>query len=183
MAKGPGSTLSNGPRTKRKIASIPRQTSALRRRPQGVAQARVQHPEVAVEFSLDNGFRNIGEEGFDAGIRLGGSLAADMIAARGAPDWRLGRVAAPDYRARRGRPSRPEDLIGQDWINHRHTGFGGLYAWEFVKGAETLRVRVTGRLTFTLSLPMVTAAVVGPGWHCRAPQPRVRRPPAGSPAR
>lgn len=119
-----------------------------------------QTPEVAVEFSLDNGFVEIVEEGFDAGIRLGESLAADMVAVRVSPDWQLLTVAAPDYLARRGRPAHPRDLIGHDCINHRQRGSGGLYVWEF---AEEVRVKVTGQLTFTSSLPMVQAAVAGLG--------------------
>lgn len=124
------------------------------------------HPEVPVGSGRDNGFRDLVEEGFDAGIRLGESFAADKIAMGVSPDWRLVLVAAPDHLARRGTACRPQDLIGQGCINHRHTGLGGLYAWDFAKGAETLRVRVTGPQTFISSLPMVTAEVAGLGIGC-----------------
>jgi DNA-binding transcriptional LysR family regulator len=44
-----------------------------------------QYPDIKVEFSLDTEFRNIVEDGFDAGIRLGESVEKDMIAVRIAP--------------------------------------------------------------------------------------------------
>ena len=124
------------------------------------------HPEVSVDSGLDNGFRKLVKGGSDAGIPLDESLAADMIAVRVSSDWRLVLVAAPDHLARRGTPALPQDLIGHDCINHRHTGSGGLYAWDFAKGAETLKVRVTGQQTFTSSLPMVTAELAGLGIGC-----------------
>src|SRR3954471_23904904 len=55
------------------------------------------YPDIKVEFSLDAGFRNIVEEGFDAGVRLGESIEKDMIAVRIGPDWRLVAVASPKY--------------------------------------------------------------------------------------
>lgn len=45
------------------------------------------YPEVSVELSIDSGFRNIVENGFDAGVRLGESVEKDMIAVRIGPDW------------------------------------------------------------------------------------------------
>jgi len=47
------------------------------------------YPNISVELLLDSTFRNIVEEGFDAGVRLGESVEKDMIAVRIGPDWRL----------------------------------------------------------------------------------------------
>ena len=46
------------------------------------------YPDISVELLLDSTFRNIVEEGFDAGVRLGESIEKDMIAVRIGPDWR-----------------------------------------------------------------------------------------------
>jgi DNA-binding transcriptional LysR family regulator len=121
------------------------------------------YPEVKVEVSIDNGFRNIVEERFDAGVRLGESLDKDMIAVRIGPDWRLVAVASPDYFARQAAPQHPQDLVGHNCINHRQSRSGGLYAWEFAKGGRELRVRVEGQFTFSTSFAMVEAAVAGLG--------------------
>jgi DNA-binding transcriptional LysR family regulator len=121
------------------------------------------YPDIKVEMVLDSTFRNIVEERFDAGVRLGESVEKDMVAVRIGPDWRLVAVASPDYFAARGRPRHPQDLVGHNCINMRHESFGGLYAWEFEKGDQALRVRVNGQLTFNNSYAMIDAAVSGFG--------------------
>lgn len=121
------------------------------------------HPGIGVEFSIDSSFRNIVEEGFDAGVRLGESIEKDMIAVRIGPDWRLVAVASPGYFASRGMPEHPQDLLGHNCINMRHVTAGGLYAWEFEKNGQPLRVRVDGQLVFSNSHAMIDAAVAGLG--------------------
>jgi DNA-binding transcriptional LysR family regulator len=121
------------------------------------------YPDIRVEFSLDSGFRNIVEDGFDAGIRLGESVEKDMIAMRIGPDWRLVAVAAPAYLAAHQAPKHPKDLVRHRCINMRQLTSGGLYAWEFAKGGTELRVRVDGQLTFNNSAAQVAAALQGFG--------------------
>jgi DNA-binding transcriptional LysR family regulator len=121
------------------------------------------YPDIGVEFSVDSSFRNIVEEGFDAGVRLGESIEKDMIAVRIGPDWRLVAVASPDYFAARGVPEHPQDLVRHVCINMRHETAGGIYAWEFEKDGQALRVRVNGQLTFNNSYAMIDAAMNGYG--------------------
>lgn len=121
------------------------------------------YPDIRMEFSIDNGLRNIVEERFDAGVRLGESLDKDMIAVRIGPDWRLVAVASPEYFTRHPVPETPQDLVHHDCINHRQARAGGLYAWEFAKDGRELRVRVEGQLTFNTTFPMVDAAIDGRG--------------------
>lgn len=121
------------------------------------------YPDIGVELLMDDSFRNIVEEGYDAGVRLGESLEKDMVAVRIGPDWRLVAVASPDYLAVHGRPRHPQDLVRHRCINRRQAGSGGLYAWEFEKDGKALRVRVSGQLTFNNSCAMIDAAVSGFG--------------------
>lgn len=121
------------------------------------------YPDINVELILDSTFRNIVEEGFDAGVRLGESVEKDMIAVRIGPDWRLIAVASTAYLAVRGTPMHPKDLVGHACINMRHESAGGLYAWEFEKDGQELRVRVAGQLAFNNSYAMIDAAVSGYG--------------------
>lgn len=121
------------------------------------------HPDISVELILDSTFRNIVEEGFDAGVRLGESVERDMIAVRIGPDWRLVAVASPGYLDAHGVPEHPQDLLRHVCINMRHETAGGLYAWEFEKGGQELRVRVNGQLAFNNSYAMIDAAVNGYG--------------------
>lgn len=121
------------------------------------------NPDVKVELYSDNGMRNIVEERFDAGVRLGESVDKDMIAVRIGPDWRLRAVAAPEYLVRNGIPRTPQDLVSHVCINTRQATWGGFYAWEFEKDGRELRVRVEGQLSFNSSIPQIDAAVKGYG--------------------
>lgn len=121
------------------------------------------NPDVKVELYSDNGMRNIVEERFDAGVRLGESVDKDMIAVRIGPDWRLRAVAAPEYLVRNGIPRTPRDLVSHVCINTRQATWGGFYAWEFEKDGRELRVRVEGQLSFNSSIPQIDAAVKGYG--------------------
>lgn len=121
------------------------------------------YPDIKLEFSIDGGFRNIVEDGFDAGVRLGESVEKDMIAARIGPDWRLIAVASPQYLSQHLKPKHPKDLTSHNCIGMRQTTGGGRYAWEFAKGKQDLRVKVDGQLTFNNSYAMIDATVSGYG--------------------
>ncbi|KKB84402.1 LysR family transcriptional regulator [Devosia limi DSM 17137] len=121
------------------------------------------YPDIKIELNSDNGFRNIVEERFDAGVRLGESLDKDMIAVRIGPDWRLVTVASADYFAAHGTPQHPQELVDHDCINQRQIRSGGLYAWEFEKDGRALRVRVDGQFIFNTSYAQIDAAANGYG--------------------
>jgi DNA-binding transcriptional LysR family regulator len=120
-------------------------------------------PDITLELNSDNGFRDIVEERFDAGVRLGESLDKDMIAVRIGPDWRLVAVGSPAYFAERSIPVHPQDLVGHSCINQRQVRSGGLYAWEFAKDGRDLRVRVDGQFIFNTAYAQVSAALNGYG--------------------
>lgn len=121
------------------------------------------YPDIKLELSLDNGFRNIIADGFDAGVRLGESIEKDMVAMRIGPDWRLVAVASPGYFAGHPAPQHPDELVRHVCINLRQERSGGLYAWEFARAGQELRVRVEGQLTFNNSYAQVDAALNGYG--------------------
>lgn len=121
------------------------------------------YPDIHIELYSDNGMRNIVEERFDAGVRLGESLDKDMIAVRIGADWRLLAVGSPAYFGRHGVPETPQDLVGHICINTRQATWGGFYAWEFEREGRELRVRVEGQLSFNSSLTQVDAALKGYG--------------------
>jgi DNA-binding transcriptional LysR family regulator len=105
------------------------------------------YPDINVELSVNAGFVDIVAERFDAGVRLGETIAQDMVAVRIGPDMRMAAVASPDYLTGRGAPQVPADLAGHRCINLRFPTLGGLYAWEFEKDGRVLSVRVEGQLT------------------------------------
>jgi DNA-binding transcriptional LysR family regulator len=104
------------------------------------------YPEIEVELSVNSGFIDIVAERFDAGVRLGETIAQDMVAVRIGPDMRMAAVASPAYFSSRTPPRTPHELAGHNCINLRFPTLGGLYAWEFEKGGRALNVRVEGQL-------------------------------------
>lgn len=120
-------------------------------------------PDIKIELNANDGFINIVEERFDAGVRLGESLDKDMIAVRISPDWRLIAVGSPAYFEAHGIPQHPQELVSHKCINQRQIRSGALYAWEFEKDGQELRVRVDGQLIFNSSRAQINAAVSGYG--------------------
>lgn len=121
------------------------------------------YPDVQVELSVDTGLRDIVADRFDAGVRLGGQVAKDMIAVRIGRDLRMAVVATPEYFRKHGKPATPNDLARHNCINLRFPTKGGIYVWEFEKGEQKLLVRVEGQLTFNESRFIVKAACAGLG--------------------
>jgi DNA-binding transcriptional LysR family regulator len=106
------------------------------------------YPDINIELINDYGLTDIVVDRYDAGVRLGEQVDKDMIAVRIGPDFRMAIVAAPSYFGRRPRPLKPQDLTQHDCISMRLPTSGGLYAWDFRKGAREVKVRVQGRAVF-----------------------------------
>lgn len=121
------------------------------------------YPDIALELSIDQGFRDIAAEGFDAGVRLGESVEKDMIAVRISPDARMVAVATASYFSTCPRPQTPKDLTAHRCINLRLVTSKALYAWEFQKGAEVVRARVEGQVTFNTVNAILQATLDGFG--------------------
>jgi DNA-binding transcriptional LysR family regulator len=122
-----------------------------------------EYPDITVELMIDHSLTDIVAERFDAGVRLGESIAKDMIAVPIGPDIRMIVVGSPSYFATHPKPKTPQDLADHSCINIRMLSSGGLYAWEFEKGGRELRVRVEGQLVFNNSRMGLTAALAGMG--------------------
>ncbi len=125
-----------------------------------------EYPDLHVELDVSSGFTDIVAERFDAGVRLGESIAKDMVAVRIGPDLRMAVVGAPAYFARYGKPRTPQDLAHHRCINMRLPTAGGLYAWEFEKKERELRVRVEGQLAFNNTGLIMRATLSGMGLAC-----------------
>jgi DNA-binding transcriptional LysR family regulator len=121
------------------------------------------YPDINVEVNVDNGLRDIVAERYDAGVRLGEVVAKDMIAVSISPDQRMLVVGAPSYFRGRVKPKTPQDLVNHRCINLRLPTQGGIYAWEFEKNKQEVRVRVDGQLVFNNLTLMRQAALAGFG--------------------
>src|SRR3954471_2612655 len=74
------------------------------------------YPDIQVELSVDAGFIDIVAERCDAGVRLGETIAQDMVVVRIGPDMRMAVVASPGYFASHPAPITPHDLAEQSCI-------------------------------------------------------------------
>jgi DNA-binding transcriptional LysR family regulator len=124
------------------------------------------YPDLHVELTIDSGLTDIVAERFDAGVRLGESVAKDMIAVRIGGDLRMAVVGSPSYFADHPKPAMPQELADHRCINLRLPTAGGLYAWELEMGPRELRVRVDGQLISNNPQMIVRAAVDGLGLAC-----------------
>src|SRR5579883_238530 len=95
------------------------------------------YPDIKVEISASKELVDLAAEGFDAGIRLGQFIAADMITVRLTPPFRFVVVASPAYLARCKAPERIEDLRQHACICIRQSN-GAIAPWSFVKGNQTV---------------------------------------------
>lgn len=123
----------------------------------------VNYPDIKVELTIDSTLTDIVAERYDAGVRLGESLAKDMIAVPIGPPQRMIVVGSPAYLATRPRPREPHDLTEHACINLRMLTLGGLYAWEFEKEGRELKVRVDGQMVMNDTRMILKAALDGFG--------------------
>jgi DNA-binding transcriptional LysR family regulator len=131
------------------------------------------YPDIHVELAIEYGLTDIVAERYDAGVRLGEQVAKDMIAVPIGPEQRMAVVGAPSYFAQHPAPRTPQQLSDHICINLRLPTRGGLYAWEFEKGARKLNVRVEGQLVFNTARMIIQAALAGMGLAC-LPQDAVK---------
>jgi DNA-binding transcriptional LysR family regulator len=124
---------------------------------------RTAHPALQIEIFAEDGLTNIIAEGFDAGIRLGELVEADMVAVRLTPPFRFSVVGSPSYFVRHGRPLRPEDLRHHACIGTRNTPQGPIYRWEFVEGNRAFDMAVAGPVIVNSGGLNLMAAEMGVG--------------------
>ena len=122
----------------------------------------LQYPRVSLEVVTEERLIDIVAEGFDAGIRFGESVAADMVSVPVGASQRFAVVASPEYLSIHGVPEKPQDLIRHACIGRRFPS-GRRYDWEF-ENAETLfTVAVSGPLVLDDDDSMIRAAILGVG--------------------
>lgn len=120
------------------------------------------YPDIELDIVTDDRFEDIVEEGFDAGLRLGEHLHADMIAVKASGPWRGVIVGSPGYFERHPTPQHPRDLVDHRCIRRRFSS-GRIYRWELEKDGRALQVDVKGPLILSDQSLMRTAALDGAG--------------------
>jgi DNA-binding transcriptional LysR family regulator len=120
------------------------------------------YPEVEVEIAANEGLVDIAAAGFDAGIRMGQFIEADMVAVRLTPPFPFVVVGSPEYLRRRGRPERIDDLRAHACLRIRRSN-GSIAPWSFVNGNTAIEAIVSGPLIAGDFPTMLGAAVEAMG--------------------
>jgi DNA-binding transcriptional LysR family regulator len=127
------------------------------------------YPEVEVEIAASKELVDLAAEGFDAGIRLGQFIAADMVAVRLTQPFPLVVVGSPMYLRRCKRPERIDDLRQHACLRIRRSD-GSIAPWSFVDGNKTVEAIVSGPLIANDFPTMLGAAIEGMGL-AQVPEP------------
>jgi DNA-binding transcriptional LysR family regulator len=127
------------------------------------AEMAIRHPDVTLEIVADDGLSDIVELGFDAGVRLGGMVAQDMVAVALTLPFRAMVVASPAYLARRGMPAETAALPLHNCIGFRLIKSGGIYEWEIQDRGRDTSVATKGSAILTDPLQARDLALAGVG--------------------
>jgi DNA-binding transcriptional LysR family regulator len=127
-----------------------------------VASFRRAYPEVEVEIAVGEELIDLAAEGFDAGIRLGQFIAADMVAVRLTKPFPFIIVGSPAYLARSGRPECPDDLRRHACLRIRRSD-GALASWSLNDNGRATEIAVSGPFIANDFPTMLGAAVEGVG--------------------
>jgi DNA-binding transcriptional LysR family regulator len=131
------------------------------------------YPDIEIDVSVSNHLVDVIGQGFDAGIRYGGTVPEDMIAQRLSSDIRWVVVGSRNYLDRFGTPEHPNDLLKHRCLKIR-LGDDSIYHWEFDRDGEVFALDVPGAITiddtqFALTLAAGGAALAYLPEPCVAP--------------
>ena len=129
------------------------------------------YPEVQVEIAASNQLIDLASEGFDAGIRLGQFVEADMVALPLTPPLRLVVVGSPAYFTGRSRPEHTDDLRQHACLRWRKSS-GALAPWSFNNDGNAVEIAVSGPFIAHDFPTMLGAAMEGIGL-AQLPEPMV----------
>jgi DNA-binding transcriptional LysR family regulator len=120
------------------------------------------YPEIRLDVVADDRFIDLVGEGYDAGLRLGESLAQDMIAVRATREQRAAVVGSPQYLRDNPAPREPADLHEHPCMRFRFSS-GAIYRWEFGRDGQEFDIDVDGPLICNDNALMIAAAKQGLG--------------------
>jgi DNA-binding transcriptional LysR family regulator len=120
------------------------------------------YPEIEVEIAANEELVDLAAGGFDAGIRLGQFIAADMVAVRLTPSFPLMVVGSPGYLRGHARPEKIGDLGNHACLRMRRTN-GSISPWAFVNGNRSVEAMVSGPLIANDFPTLLSAAMEGVG--------------------
>jgi DNA-binding transcriptional LysR family regulator len=119
-----------------------------------------QHPQLDVDFVLDDRNIDLIEEGIDVALRMG-RLADSSLTARKLGHSPRRVFASPAYLERMGEPRIPADLAGHQAVIYEQRGGGT--EWTFHRDGTTASVAMQGRVRVTAAEGVREAVFAGLG--------------------
>jgi DNA-binding transcriptional LysR family regulator len=120
------------------------------------------HPQLRVEYLLDDMRQNFTAEGLDVSVRFGPLSDSSAVARRlGATPKVI--VASPGYIAAHGNPQEPGELASHRIIIGPMTSG---HSWSFQKDGKAVSVRFEGAITAAFNEVSTASAVAGMGIAC-----------------
>lgn len=130
------------------------------------------YPEIELEIAASEERVDLAAGGFDAGIRMGQFVEADMIVVRLTQPFQFVVVGSPDYLRSRTRPKLIGDLRDHACLRMRRPN-GSVVPWSFVDGNQAIEAVVSGPLTAHDYPTLIEAAIHGLGL-AQVPAPPVK---------
>ena len=118
------------------------------------------HPALSIDLHLTDRYVDLAGEGFDLALRIGVLADSSLIARRigMTESWVVG---SPDYLARRGRPTHPDDL--RDHENIRDSNASMPHRATFVIAGKAVGVALPGRITVNSAQAVRRLVLAGDG--------------------
>ncbi|GGP23545.1 LysR substrate-binding domain-containing protein [Silvimonas iriomotensis] len=129
------------------------------------------YPEVEVEIAASKEVVDLAAEGFDAAIRMGQLVDADLVALPLTLPFPLVVVGSPAYFEKHTPPTHTDDLREHACLRWRRSS-GAMATWSFTHHAQTTDIAVTGPLIVSDFPALLGAALEGIGL-AQLPEPMV----------
>src|SRR5215475_7898036 len=130
------------------------------------------YPEIEVEIAASEELVDLAAGGFDAGIRMGQFIDADMIVVRLSQPFPFVVVGSPEYLRSRTRPKLIHDLRNHACLRMRRPN-GSVVPWSFLDGNRPIEAVVSGPLIAHDYPTLIEAAMEGLGL-AQVPGPPVK---------
>ena len=123
------------------------------------------YPDVHLDVDFTDHIVDVIEGGYDVVVRTGDAIDSRLIA-RTLGHYRLQVVGAPDYFARAGIPTNPDELVGHACLHHKYPTSGRLQRWPFIKSPRGSEPALPVSAASSTVEPLISLAESGVGLAC-----------------
>jgi DNA-binding transcriptional LysR family regulator len=123
------------------------------------------YPEVELDLHFSDTLVDVINDGYDVVVRTG-EATDSRLTARTLGTYRMHLVGSPDYFARAGTPTKPEELATHACLHHRYATSGKLQRWPLVSRRKADDVVVPVTAAANSVEPLIALAEAGLGITC-----------------